>query len=186
MAASRGGRYTPERSSASISSSSSDWVRSSTRFDGLGRNASGSAGAHRDRGSCVSLAPQQGHEEGERGGRTVEHVLLVLCALVVKLVCLAHELLDLVLELELEGGDLLEDDAELDELVDDGGGAVRGGEGAAGELEGEEGDEVLQVRDEEVVLEREERDALRVAQVGRGGEARRRVGGDGGQQASKT
>lgn len=70
--------------------------------------------------------------------------------------------------------------------MDDGGGAVRGGEGAAGELEGEEGDEVLQVRDEEVVLEREERDALRVAQVGRGGEARRRVGGDGGQQASKT
>jgi hypothetical protein len=124
---------------------------------------------------------------GSRCGRkgvcrlTVQDVLLVLsAALVIKLVRFAYEFLDLVFQFEFERGDLFEDDAEFDEVGDDARGGFGLDEGLGREFEGEEGDEVLQVREQEVVLEREERDAGGIVQLVRLGASIR------GQQAVST
>ncbi len=92
---------------------------------------------------------------------TVDDLLLVsaLCGLI----SLPDELVDLVLELCLERANLLEHDAQLDQVGDHLGALGRGERGGL-ELEGEDGDHVVKVRQEKVILEREKRDPGRVSQ----------------------
>lgn len=70
-----------------------------------------------------------------------------------RLVRRPDELINLVLELGLERADLLEHDAQLDEPADDFAPLGRVCERAPIELEAEDCDHVVQVREEQVVLE---------------------------------
>lgn len=81
---------------------------------------------------------------------TVDNLLLV--STLSSLVSLPDQLVDLILELGLERADLLEYDPELDQGCDDLG-SLGGGERSGLELECEDGDHLMKVREEEVILE---------------------------------
>jgi hypothetical protein len=81
---------------------------------------------------------------------TIDNLLLVTT--LSSLVSLPNQLIDLVLELGLERANLLEHDTELDEGCDDLG-SLGGGERSGLELECEDGDHLMKVREEEVILE---------------------------------
>lgn len=94
---------------------------------------------------------------------TIYDILLV--STVRSLVGLPHQLLNLVLEFPLQWPDLLQHDPELDERLHNRCSFCWGREGARVELEGKDGEEVVEVREEEVVLEGQERDAGWIRQL---------------------
>jgi hypothetical protein len=107
-------------------------------------------------GSHQSLALATCHKDG----LTIHDILLV--SSIRSLVGLPHQLLNLVLEFPLQRPNLLQHYPELDERLYNRCPLCWCREGARVELKGEDGEEVVEVGEEEVVLEGQERDTGRV------------------------
>lgn len=94
--------------------------------------------------------------------RTIREVLLVRS--LSRLIGSSDEFLDLIFELALQWCDLLQHDTQLDQ-VGHNFGALGGSERLRGELEVEDGEKVVQVGQEEVILQGEERDSGGVGEL---------------------